>query len=143
MRDLDIEVERLRIAEGRLDPGVAQPLLHLVDRHPALEGQRGCRMPENVRRDMDGDMAAGDDPLDIAFKRLFSDAVDRIFYGNEQRRIVIRPGGEISAEGDFGFGVEERRPALSAFSAADENGVVCEVYVLDLHGNYFGDTGSC
>lgn len=143
MRDLDVEVERLRIAEGRLDPGVAQPLLHLIDRHPALEGQGSSRVPEDVRSHMDRDMASGYDPLYIAFKRLFADSVDRIFDGNEQRRIVIRPGGEISAEGDFGFGVEERRTALSAFSAADENGVVREVDVLDLHGNYFGDTGSC
>ena len=101
MRDLDVEVERLRIAQRRLDPGVTEPYLHLVDRHPALEGQGCSSVPENVRRDMDGDMATGDDPLDIAFKRFFSDAVDRIFYGDKQGRIIVRSGSEISAEGDF------------------------------------------
>ena len=58
MRDLDVEVERLGIPKGRLDVRMAEPLLHLVDRHPALQGQRCRRVPEDVRRDRDGQLAA-------------------------------------------------------------------------------------
>ena len=54
MRDFDIHVQRLRVAEGRLDPGVAKELLHLVDGHSALEGQGGGGMAEYMRGDFYG-----------------------------------------------------------------------------------------
>ena len=61
--DLHIEVQSFRIAECGLDLRMSEPLLHLVDRHPALQGQRCRRVPENVRRDFNGQLAAGDDAI--------------------------------------------------------------------------------
>ena len=63
MGDLHIEVQSFRVSERGLDLRMAEPLLHLVDRHPALQGQRCRRVPEDVRRDFNGQLAAGDDTI--------------------------------------------------------------------------------
>jgi len=59
MAELDVKVEDFRVTERGFDFGMAQELLHLVDRHPALQGQGRGGVSEDVRRDMHRQIATG------------------------------------------------------------------------------------
>ena len=102
MRELDVEVQRLRVAERGLDLRMAQPLLDLVNRHPALEGQRGGRVTEDVRCNMNGDLAAGDDLRDRGFQRLLHDPAVRPVDVHKQRWVVILAAVQVRLQRDFG-----------------------------------------
>ena len=50
--DVNILLEGLRIAQGGLNPAVAQETLDLFQRHPALKGEGSSCVAEDVRGDV-------------------------------------------------------------------------------------------
>lgn len=137
MRQLHILLECLRVSEGCLDPTVAQEPLHLLQRHPALEGQGSSRVPEDVRRDVDADGAPGKDLLDLILHGLHLQPVVWHTAADEQGRVFILPGGQVSPQGDLRLRVEERGTAFSALAAFDVYGVICEIDVRDVESAEF------
>ena len=105
--DVDILLESLRVPEGGLNPAVAQEALHLFQGHAALEGD-GCRcVPENMRGDVAGDIAPGEDLLDLILYGLHLQPVMWSPAADEKRGAVIVPGGKVGPQGDLRLAVPE------------------------------------
>ena len=136
MGDFDVKIQRLCIAERRLDPGMAEPFLDLINGHTALESQGGGGMAENVRRNFDGNLTAGNDRPDGFLDGLFSEAMGAAGR-NEKRWTFVRTGGKVSAKGYFRFRVQEGGTAFPAFPAADMNDMLREIDIADVHGAEF------
>lgn len=142
MAELHIIIQYFRIAEGGLDLSVAEELLNLVNRHAALESERCCRMAEDVRGNMDAEIAAGNDLLNLLLNGFLIDMTSFSAKGNEQGGAAILPAKEVCLERYFGFRVEEGRAGFVAFSVADPDCVLSKVYIVNLQGTDFAHTGS-
>ena len=134
----NILLQRLRVSEGRLNPAVPKEALNLLQRHPALQGDGRSCVPEDVRRDMAGDIAAGQDLRDLILYSLHLQPAMGSAAPDEQRRVLIGSGRQVRAEGYFSFRVEERRAAFSSFSALNVDCVIREADVRDIQGAEFG-----
>lgn len=141
MRELDINVQGFRVAEGRLDPGVTQPFLHLVDGHPALKREGRGRVAENVGRHLDGEIAAGDNPGDLLLQGFPLYMPGRAADRDEKRRAIIGAGSQIGFQGDLRLRVEEGCPAFVAFAVFDPDGMLREIDVADVQGADLTDAG--
>ena len=75
--DLHIRLQRFRIAERRLNTGVSQEPLDLLQRHPALKGKGRGGVAENMRSDMDSNFAPEHNLLDLVLHRLDGQTVVR------------------------------------------------------------------
>ena len=135
--DVDVLLKGLCIAESGLNPGMAEEPLHLFQGHAALKGQAGSGVPENVRRDVTGDIAPGKNLLDLILHGLDLQPVMRGPAADEQGRAVIVPGGKVGPEGYLRFSIQKRGPALAALSAFDVNGVILPVDVIQVEGAEF------
>ena len=136
--DVDILLQGLSVSQCCLYPAVAQEALHLLQGHPALEGQGcGC-MPENVRCYMAGDIAAGENLLDLILHGLHLQPVMRSPTADEKRGAVIVPGGQVGPEGDLRFSVHEGGTALTALAAFDVDGMILPVNIIEVESTEFG-----
>ena len=121
--------ERLRIAQGCLNPGMAQEPLHLLQRHPALKGERCGSVPENVWRNMTVNSAALHNLLDFVLHRLDGQTVVRCTAADEQRGGIVLPGIQICTQGDLRFGIEVGSPAFATFAALNMDRVILPIDV--------------
>lgn len=138
--DVDILLKGLRVPEGGLNPAVAQEALHLLKGHTALEGQGGGSVPEDVRRHVDADGAAGKDLGDLILDRLHLQPVMRCPAADEQGRTVILPCIQVCPQGDLCFRIEERGTTFSTLAALDVDGMIRPVDVSEIECTELGHT---
>lgn len=116
---------------------MAQEALNLFQGHPALECQAGSGVPENVRRDMTGDVTPAEDLGDLILHGLDLQPVMRRPAADKQGGVVIVPGGQVGAEGNLRFRVQECGTAFAAFAALNMDSMILPVDVIQVESAEF------
>ena len=138
--ELNILLERFRIAEGSLYPGMAQEPLDLFQRHPALKGKGRGSMTENMRRNVYSNFTSEHNLLDFVLNGLDGEPVMRGTASNKESGRIVVPGSKVCAEGYFSFGIQECRAAFSAFASFDVDCMISKINVRDIKGTEFRNT---
>ena len=130
----DICIVGFRVDQGGVDLGMAQEALDLLDGHAGAKGRGGGGVPEDVRSDMGVDAGAVADPRDFILERFGCQRVRGLAEAYNQGRAIVRPGGEISAEGNQTLRIEIDRAALVAFAVADDGRAGIQIHVGNQQG---------